>query len=322
MVSNCLPKSPTESVRAPAICARALRKVYGAGVEALKGIDLDIPAGSIFGLLGPNGAGKSTFIDILAGLVRKTSGQIEIWGHDIDTARRSASNSIGIVSQELVIDPFFTPRESLENQAGYYGVPKAERRTDEILEAMGLADKAEAYTRRLSGGMRRRLMVAKAMVHAPPILVLDEPTAGVDVELRAQLWRYMRRLNDNGTTVLLTTHYLEEAEETCDRIAIIARGEVVACDKTEALLNRLGHKEFALVLAEDVQEVPPALAAFGAALEGNRRLTLRYQPSETRVTEILAAVDNAGLIVADISTHEPDLEDLFLELTAGAGRGG
>ena len=322
MVSNCLPKSPTESVRAPAICARALRKVYGAGVEALKGIDLDIPAGSIFGLLGPNGAGKSTFIDILAGLVRKTSGQIEIWGHDIDTARRSASNSIGIVPQELVIDPFFTPRESLENQAGYYGVPKAERRTDEILEAMGLADKAEAYTRRLSGGMRRRLMVAKAMVHAPPILVLDEPTAGVDVELRAQLWRYMRRLNDNGTTVLLTTHYLEEAEETCDRIAIIAGGEVVACDETEALLNRLDYKEFALVLAEDVQEVPPALTTFGATLEGNRRLMLHYRPSETRVTEILAAVDNAGLIVADISTHEPDLEDLFLELTAGAGRGG
>jgi ABC-2 type transport system ATP-binding protein len=165
-------------------------------------------------------------------------------------------------------------------------------------------------------------MVAKAMVHAPPILVLDEPTAGVDVELRAQLWRYMRRLNDNGTTVLLTTHYLEEAEETCDRIAIIARGEVVACDETEALLNRLDHKEFVLVLAEGVQEVPPALAAFGATLEDNRRLMLRYRPSETRVTEILAAVDKTGLVVADISTHEPDLEDLFLELTAGAGRGG
>jgi ABC-2 type transport system ATP-binding protein len=296
-----------------------LRKTYGAGVEALKGVDLDIPAGSIFGLLGPNGAGKSTFINILAGLVRKSSGSVEIWGHDIDKARRSASASIGIVPQELVIDPFFTPRESLENQAGYYAVPKAKRRTDEILEAMGLADKAEAYTRRLSGGMRRRLMVAKAMVHSPPILVLDEPTAGVDVELRAQLWRYVRQLNDNGTTVLLTTHYLEEAEETCDRIAIIAHGEVVACDETEALLNRLDHKEFALVLTEDVAEVPPALAAFGAELEGARRLVLRYRPSETRVAEILAAVDGAGLAVADLSTHEPDLEDLFLELTGGSG---
>ena len=315
MTPDSLSERPTDSARPPAIRAQALRKIYGGGgTEALKGIDLDIPAGSIFGLLGPNGAGKSTFINILAGLVRKTSGTVEIWGHDIDAARRSASASIGIVPQELVIDPFFTPRESLENQAGYYGVRKAARRTDEILEAMGLADKADAYTRRLSGGMRRRLMVAKAMVHAPPILVLDEPTAGVDVELRAQLWRYVRRLNDNGTTILLTTHYLEEA---CDRVAIIAQGEVVAYDKTETLLRRLDHKEFALVLAEDVAEVPPALVRFGAALEGSRRLVLRYRPSETRVAEILAAVDDAGLAVADISTHEPDLEDLFLELTGG-----
>jgi ABC-2 type transport system ATP-binding protein len=324
MTPDSLSQSPTDSARPPAIRARALRKVYdgdgsGGGTEALKAIDLDIPMGSIFGLLGPNGAGKSTFINILAGLVRKTSGSVEIWGHDIDKARRSASNSIGIVPQELVIDPFFTPRESLEIQAGYYGVPKAKRRTDDILEAMGLADKAEAYTRRLSGGMRRRLMVAKAMVHAPPILVLDEPTAGVDVELRAQLWRYVRQLNDNGTTVLLTTHYLEEAEETCDRVAIIAQGEVVACDETETLLRRLDHKEFALVLVDDISEVPPALVRFGAALEGSRRLVLRYRPSETHVAEILAAVDDAGLAVADISTHEPDLEDLFLELTGGSG---
>jgi ABC-2 type transport system ATP-binding protein len=324
MTPDSQAQSPTDSARPPAIRARALRKTYGGdgsggGTEALKAIDLDIPMGSIFGLLGPNGAGKSTFINILADLVRKTSGTVEIWGHDIDKARRSASNSIGIVPQELVIDPFFTPRESLENQAGYYGVPKAKRRTDEILEAMGLADKAEAYVRRLSGGMRRRLMVAKAMVHAPPILVLDEPTAGVDVELRAQLWRYVRQLNDNGTTVLLTTHYLEEAEETCDRVAIIAQGEVVACDSTEALLRRLDHKEFALVLVDDISEVPPALVRFGAALEGSRRLVLRYRPSETHVAEILAAVDSAGLAVADISTHEPDLEDLFLELTGGSG---
>ena len=309
-----------ETASPPAIRARGLRKLYRGPppVEALASLDLDIPAGSIFGLLGPNGAGKSTFINILAGLVRKTAGTVEIWGHDIDRERRAASSNIGIVPQELVIDPFFTPRETLEIQAGYYGVPRAARRTAEILEALGLADKAEAYTRRLSGGMRRRLMVTKAMVHQPPVLVLDEPTAGVDIELRARLWRYVRALNARGTTVVLTTHYLEEAEETCDRIAIINHGEVVACDATEVLLRRLDHKEFALILTDDLDAVPPGLAAFGATLEGSRRLVMRYRPSETRVGEILAAVDRAGLGIADLSTHEPDLEDLFLELTGDA----
>ncbi len=307
-----------------AIRARALRKVYRGRppVDALKGIDLDIPQGSIFGLLGPNGAGKSTFINILANLVHKTSGTVEIWGHDIDRERRAASACIGIVPQELVIDPFFTPRESVELQAGYYGVPAAERRTDAILAALGLTDKADAYMRRLSGGMRRRLMVAKAMVHEPSVLVLDEPTAGVDVELRAQLWQHVRALNRAGTTVLLTTHYLEEAEEMCDRIAIINHGRVVACDRTEALVRRLDRKELVLIFADDLAAVPPALERFGAALAGPRRLVLHYRPSETRVADILAAVDQAGLQVADLSTREPDLEDLVVELTRGGGQPG
>jgi len=309
------PSQPAFAVR-----ARGVRKVYRGRtpVVALKGLDLDLPRGSIFGLLGPNGAGKSTFINILAGLVLKTEGTVEIWGHDIDRARRAASAAIGIVPQELVIDPFFTPRETLEIQAGYYGVPRAERRTEAILAVLGLTDHAEAYVRRLSGGMRRRLMVAKAMVHDPPVLVLDEPTAGVDVELRAQLWDHVRELNAAGTTVLLTTHYLEEAEEMCDRIAIINHGEVVACDRTEALVHRLDRKELILVMAEDLEAVPAALGRFGAELAGPRRLVLHYRPSETRIAEVLDAVERSDLEVADLTTREPDLEDLFLSLTRRA----
>ncbi|MEC8247759.1 MAG: ABC transporter ATP-binding protein, partial [Pseudomonadota bacterium] len=209
-----------------ALSARNLQKTYKAvgnqaAKEALKGIDLDIPRGAIFGLLGPNGAGKSTFINILAGLVIKSGGSANIWGFDIDANPRQARASIGIVPQELSIDPFFTPAEIMELQAGLYGVPRKQRRTNEILSAMGLADKAHAYARTLSGGMRRRLLVAKAMVHNPPVLVLDEPTAGVDIELRRQLWDYVIDLNRQGVTIMLTTHYLEEAEELCDTIAII-----------------------------------------------------------------------------------------------------
>ena len=309
------PSQPAFAVR-----ARGVRKVYRGRtpVVALKGLDLDLPRGSIFGLLGPNGAGKSTFINILAGLVLKTEGTVEIWGHDIDRERRAASAAIGIVPQELVIDPFFTPRETLEIQAGYYGVPRAERRTEAILAVLGLTDHAEAYVRRLSGGMRRRLMVAKAMVHDPPVLVLDEPTAGVDVELRAQLWDHVRELNAAGTTVLLTTHYLEEAEEMCDRIAIINHGEVVACDRTEALVHRLDRKELILIMAEDLEAVPAALGRFGAELAGPRRLVLHYRPSETRIAEVLDAVERSDLEVADLTTREPDLEDLFLSLTRRA----
>ena len=305
-----------------AIRARELRKIYSAGgrdpVEALRGIDLDIPRGSIFGLLGPNGAGKSTFINILADLVNKSSGTVEIWGSDIDHNRRQASAAIGIVPQELTIDPFFTPRETLDLQAGYYGVPASERRTGEILVALGLADKAEAYTRRLSGGMRRRLMVAKALVHRPPILVLDEPTAGVDVELRAQLWDYVRNLNGQGTTILLTTHYLEEAERMCDRIAIINNGNVVACDETSNLVQKLDRKEISITVTEGLSEIPLSLHGLGAQLASARTLVIQYRPSEMEIAEVLAAVDSAGLSVADLSVTEPALEDLFLEITRKA----
>ena len=218
-----------------AVEVRGLNKIYRPSGKteanhALIDVDLAIPRGSLFGLLGPNGAGKSTLINILAGLVNKTSGQAAVWGYDIDRDARQSRAAIGVVPQELNIDPFFTPRDLLELQAGLYGVPPGERRSDEILAALGLTEKAHAYARTLSGGMRRRLMVAKAMVHNPPVLVLDEPTAGVDIELRLKLWNQVEEMNRSGTTVLLTTHYLEEAEELCDRIAIINHGRVIACD--------------------------------------------------------------------------------------------
>jgi ABC-2 type transport system ATP-binding protein len=307
---------------ADAVVVRGLDKTYAASgkrppKEALRGVDLAIPRGSLFGLLGPNGAGKSTLINILAQLVVKTAGQVSVWGIDLDRYPRNVASAIGVVPQELNIDPFFTPRELLELQAGLYGVAKRERRTAEILAAVGLSDKAEAYARTLSGGMRRRLLVAKALVHTPPILVLDEPTAGVDVELRQQLWRYVRQLNADGVTVLLTTHYLEEAEQLCDRIAIIDHGRVIACDTTAALLRRLDAKEISMVVDRDLAAVPPALAGFEAVLKDPRRLVVRYQPSRTRVAEILAAVQAEGLEIADLSTLEADLEDIFLQLTRG-----
>jgi ABC-2 type transport system ATP-binding protein len=302
---------------------RGLDKVYrstkrSGPLHALKSVDLAIPRGSLFGLLGPNGAGKSTLINILAGLVNKSGGQAVIWGFDIDAQPRQSRAAIGVVPQELNIDPFFTPRQLLELQAGLYGVPPRERRSDEILAALGLKDKAEAYARTLSGGMRRRLMVAKAMVHNPPVLVLDEPTAGVDIELRQQLWDYVRALNRAGTTVLLTTHYLEEAEELCDRIAIIHHGEVIAHDTTRALLRRIDNKTLTLELTQELAGVPPGLARFGAELTAPCQLRLHYRASEARVSEILAAVNQAGLTVADMSTEEADLEDIFLQLTRGA----
>ena len=313
-----------------AVEVRGLDKVYrGSGKNgakhALIEVDLSIPRGALFGLLGPNGAGKSTLINILAGLVNKTGGRAVIWGSDIDDNPRQARAAIGVVPQELNIDPFFTPRELLELQAGLYGVPPGERRTERILADLRLSDKAEAYARTLSGGMRRRLMVAKAMVHDPPVLVLDEPTAGVDVELRQQLWSHVRALNRRGTTVLLTTHYLEEAEELCDRIAIINHGRVIACDTTEALLRRLDNKALTLVLAEAVTELPEALGRFQPELIGPGRLLFHYRTSQSPVNEILGAVAASGLTVEDMSTEETDLEDIFLQLTGGAhgaGTGG
>ncbi|MEO1193389.1 MAG: ABC transporter ATP-binding protein [Pseudomonadota bacterium] len=304
-----------------AVSVTGLTKTYrskrGPGKEALKGVDLAIPRGSLFGLLGPNGAGKSTLINILAGLVIKTDGQASIWDYDIDREPRQSRAAIGVVPQELNIDPFFTPRALLELQAGLYGVPRSERRTMALLESLGLADKAEAYARTLSGGMRRRLMVAKAMVHSPPVLVLDEPTAGVDVELRQQLWAEVKRLNDQGVTILLTTHYLEEAEELCDRIAIINHGQVIACDTTKGLLGRLDTKEVRVLVDRDLDQLPQVLAAYHGELHDARTLLFRYKASESPLAGILATLQALGLGVVDLSTSEPDLEDLFLQLTRG-----
>ncbi|TVQ54858.1 MAG: ABC transporter ATP-binding protein [Rhodobacteraceae bacterium] len=306
-----------------AIEVRDLRKTYGRGpraTEALKGVSLDVPTGSIFGLLGPNGAGKSTFINILAGLVVKTSGSVRIWGFDIDRNPRMARASIGVVPQELNLDAFFTPLESLESQAGLYGVPKRERRSMEILEAVGLADKAHAYARSLSGGMKRRLLVAKALAHHPAVLVLDEPTAGVDIELRRTLWAYVRRLNASGVTIILTTHYLEEAQEMCDRIAIIDQGAVVACDATSALIGSLDSKTLIIRPAEPVPEVPASLRGL-ATLRADGGLALRYSRLAGDPIGLIEQVRAAGVIVRDVATEEPDLEDVFLALTSRHGGG-
>jgi ABC-2 type transport system ATP-binding protein len=285
---------------------------------ALDDVTMAIPRGSFFGLLGPNGAGKSTMINILAGLVNRTAGTARVWGHDIEADVRLARLSIGVVPQELNLDPFFTPFEMLEVQAGLYGVAKAKRRTMDILTAMGLADKAHSYARTLSGGMRRRLLVAKALVHSPPVLVLDEPTAGVDIELRRNLWDYVRELNAAGTTILLTTHYLEEAEELCDRIAIIDQGRLIACDEKPKLMRRLDTKALTLTLLEPILNIPPALAAFSPEIKDGNKLFIRYQPSATPVARILDTVRDCNLEIADLSTHESDLEDVFLALTRAA----
>ena len=305
-----------------AIEARNVVKTYAATkttpeMKALKGIDLLVPRGSVFGLLGPNGAGKSTFINILAGLVRKTSGTVKIWGRDIDERPRDARAAIGVVPQEIAADPFFTPRESLEVQAGMYGVPPKERRSMELLTALGLADKAEAYVRQLSGGMKRRLMVAKAMTHNPPVLILDEPTAGVDVELRRQLWRYVVELNQKGVTIVLTTHYLEEAQELCDQIAIINRGEVVACEATGDLLGRIDTRAV-VVTPETPVEAAPVLAGFETRLRPGGAFAVTYRTGESSVEQVLAAVRAAGLSVRDVTTEDPSLEDVFVALTYGA----
>jgi len=305
-----------------AIEARGLDKVYrGQNKEppkhALKSLDLAIPRGSFFGLLGPNGAGKSTFINILGGLVIKTGGTAQIWGHDIDSDPRHARGAIGIVPQELNMDPFFSPMESLEIQAGFYGVPRRERRSEEILKAVGLWDKRDAYARTLSGGMKRRLLVAKAMVHAPPVLVLDEPTAGVDVELRKQLWAYVQELHANGVTIVLTTHYLEEAEALCDTIAIINHGEVIALEPTRQLVGRLDRKTLLVKPVNVIAAAPAGFDDVGGVLRNDGALAMTYRMSEHSVEELLDRVRRAGIAIKDLSIEEPDLEDVFVELTSG-----
>lgn len=324
-----------------AIAISDLNKTYRAShkrppKQALSEVSLQIPVGRVFGLLGPNGAGKSTLINILAGTVIKTQGEVRVWGCDIDQNPRQARSNIGIVPQELNIDAFFTPRETLEIQAGMFGVPKHERRTETILELIGLTDQAEAYARTLSGGMRRRLLVGKAMVHQPPVLVLDEPTAGVDVALRQRLWDMIRALNAQGVTIILTTHYLEEAEALCDEIAILNHGRVITQQKTVDLLAGAGTKQLSLTLMAALKPSTQAkcLTAFQARLntlssgskapvEANLtaeaaqapELTIRYDPATVTAGAIIAAAAESGFEIADIRTAEPDLEDVFLTLT-------
>ena len=304
----------------PAIRIELLSKTYsGKGAEpmrALNDVSFDVPRGQIFGLLGPNGAGKSTLINILAGLVTKTAGRVSIWGFDIDEHPRNSKRSIGIVPQEIIFDPFFTPRETLEIQAGLYGIRKSDRKSDELLAAMHLTDKANAYSRTLSGGMKRRLLVAKAMVHSPPILVLDEPTAGVDVELRRQLWDYVRKLHSQGVTIVLTTHYLEEAEELCDRIAIINHGRVIANEPTGELVSKAQEKAVVVTFDRDISKVPANSGFENITLIDERTLEITYRKDKMNAGQVLSALTADGHAIVDVSTRDPDLEDVFLSLTS------
>ena len=299
----------------PAIRISGLGKTYAGGKRALDGVSLEVGRGQFFGLLGPNGAGKSTLINILAGLVTKSEGTAEIWGFDIDAHPRNAKLSIGVVPQEILFDPFFTPREALEIQAGLYGIRAAERQTDALLAAMRLTDKANAYARTLSGGMKRRLLVAKAMVHSPPILVLDEPTAGVDIELRQQLWAFLKELHAAGVTVILTTHYLEEAEQLCDRIAIINHGKVIANEPTQQLLARAQEKNVVVTVDRDVTDLPRNTCFSEVTLQGQRSLAITYAKDKVNAGEVLAALQRDGFGIVDVVTKDPDLEDVFLSLT-------
>lgn len=310
------------SESAPAIELRSLSKTYrSAGKtikEALKSVDLVVPRGSFYGLLGPNGAGKSTLINILSGTVIKTAGEASICGYNIQTQTREAKESIGIVPQELVLDPFFPPYEALEFYAGLYGIPRKERRTNEILEAVGLTEHARKYARKLSGGMRRRLLVAKALVHNPSVLILDEPTAGVDVELRDQLWDYVKKLNENGTTILLTTHYLEEAETLCDHISVINHGEVIVSDSKENLIQTIDQKVLEITPATAIETVPDSLEGLETEIAPNGNLLIRYQSKQQSFDQILSRITQSSIVIKDLTTKEADLEKVFRHLTKKA----
>jgi len=286
-------------------------------VNALKDFNIKIKKGSIHGLLGPNGAGKSTFINILGGLVKKNKGNINICGIDIDKNQKLSKFKIGIVPQELNIDPFFTPYELLELQAGLYGIPKKNRKTEEILDNVGLLDNKNAYARTLSGGMRRRLLVAKALVHSPEMLILDEPTAGVDVELRSMLWNYIRDINNKGTTICLTTHYLEEAEKLCENITILDKGQVIKDDTKINLLNIISTKTVSFDF-ESKQEIPIELLQFNPKVEKNR-LTLSYDKSKVSLSSIINIFNKHNIVFLEISTYESNLENVFTKLISSNG---
>ena len=281
-------------------------------IDALNNFNINIKKGSIYGLLGPNGAGKSTFINMLGGLVLKTSGSIKICGVDIDKNSKLSRTKIGIVPQELNIDPFFTPIELLELQGGLYGVAKKNRKSEEILFNLGLAEQKNSYARTLSGGMRRRLLIAKALVHNPDVLILDEPTAGVDVELRKNLWHYIRKLNKDGMTICLTTHYLEEAQELCDYITILNKGKIIKSDTKINLLNLVGKKTVRFILDKDYP-IPNKLEAYEASIKNNI-LTLSYEKNKVDLKIIINILNENDIIFKEIDTYENDLEDIFIDL--------
>ena len=312
--------SKHQMVNQPAISVKNLNKIYGKNSlsekVALDNINLDVPKGSIFGLLGPNGAGKSTFINILADLVKKTSGKVNVLGVDHEKDLKTVKSSMGIVPQELNIDPFFTPYELLEIQAGLYGVPRKNRKTNQILEMLALSEKSQAYARTLSGGMRRRLLIAKAMVHDPEILILDEPTAGVDVELRSNLWDSIHFLNNRGKTIILTTHYLHEAEELCDTIAIIDKGKLVACDTKENIKSFINNKKITINYKPKDNFDISELKKMDLNIEYNTNcIVINYIPNEIDFDKILKKIQGTGIEVIDMNIKESNLEDVFLKLT-------
>ena len=295
-----------------------LEKIYSSketsATKALNNLNLDVKEGEIFGLLGPNGAGKTTFINILAGTVIKTSGQVNVWGFDIDKNSRQVRASIGIVPQEVNLDPFFSPRKLLELQAGLYGIKKKDRITDTILKLVSLEKQADSYARSLSGGMKRRLLMAKALVHQPPIIFLDEPTAGVDVELRKNLWENVRLLNQQGVTILLTTHYLEEAEEMCDRIAILNKGNLVALDSTKNLLDKIQTKKVIIKTDKKININDDDLESLKIISNLENEVCMSYEKSKINMGELIALIKKNNVQIIDISTDDGDLEDVFLRL--------
>ena len=292
----------------------SLTKKYSSGSSlALDHINLSINSGSIFGLLGPNGAGKSTFINILSGLTNKTSGKVNVCGVDLDEDPKTVRGNIGVVPQEINIDPFFSPIQIMDIQSGLYGVKKNMNRNLEILKDLDLLDKAKAYSRSLSGGMKRRLMVAKAMVHNPPLLILDEPTAGVDVELRGKLWDSIRNLNKQGVTIILTTHYLKEAEILCDRIAVINKGKVIACDKKDKFMQLLDEKELRIDFSEPLKSIPKEIKKY-CIKKNDKSLTLKFKKSKISTADIIKIFVEKKFKLKEISTKDSDLEDIFIKL--------
>ncbi len=301
-----------------ALKVEKLTKIYSknssTNIKALNDLNLEVKEGEIFGLLGPNGAGKTTFLNILAGTVIKDSGKVNVWGHDLDTNPRQVRASIGIVPQEVNLDAFFSPKNLLELQAGLYGIPKKERITETILKLVSLEKQANAYARSLSGGMKRRLLIAKAMVHRPPILVLDEPTAGVDVELRQNLWNNVRALNKQGVTIILTTHLMYEAEEMCDRIAIINKGNLIKLDTTENLLNSIKTKKIIFKVKKINKINSVNLNGIKFLYNSNNEIIVSYEREKHKIDEIINKSKSQGMDIYDISTEEGNLEDVFVDL--------